>query len=418
MQQRRVVVTGLGALTPLGNSVEEFWRGLLAGRSGVGRITRCDASNYPTQIAGEVRGFAPEDYMEAKEARRSSRVTQFAIATARQALQDAGLDEHPADAENYGVLLGVGNTSFPDVEQQFRVMVERGGNHISPLFMPMTLPNMTAGAVATQLGWRGYIGTMVAACASGNLAIGEAAQVIARGDAEVIVSGGYEAAISEFGLAAFCAMRAMSTRNDEPERASRPFDATRDGFVGAEAAASLVLEELHHALARNAHIYAEIKGMGVSSDAYHLVAPRPDGSGMAMAMQRALRNAGIAANEIDYINAHGTATPMNDAAETLAIKTVFGDYAHRVPISATKSMVGHSLSASAALEAIACILTIRERMIHPTINYRTPDPACDLDYVPNQAREASVRTVLSNSFAFGGQNACIVLKEINANLRQ
>lgn len=411
MQQRRVVVTGLGALTPLGNTPEEFWQGLLAGRSGVGRITRCDPRAYPTQIAGEVRDFAPEDYMDVKEARRTSRVTQFAIATARQALRDAGLDEHPADAEDYGVLLGVGNTSFPDVEQQFKVMVARGGNHISPLFMPMTLPNMTAGNVATQLGFRGYIGTVVAACASGNLAIGEATHVIARGDAEVLISGGYEAAISEFGLASFCAMRAMSTRNDEPERASRPFDATRDGFVGAEAGASLVLEELQHALARNAHIYAEIIGFGVSSDSYHLVAPRPDGSGMASAMRRALRNAGLAPNEIEYINAHATSTPMNDATETLAIRTVFGDYAYRVPISATKSMIGHSLSASAALEAIASVLTMRDRIIHPTINYRTPDPACDLDYVPNQAREARVRTVLSNSFAFGGQNACLVITE-------
>lgn len=411
MRQRRVVVTGLGALTPLGNTAEDFWHGLIAGRSGVGRITQIDPSGYPTQIAGEVRGFDPADYMEAKEARRASRVTQFAVATARQAVRDAGLDEQPSDAENYGVLLGVGNTSFPDVEQQLKVMLERGGRHVSPLFMPMTLPNMTAGAVALQLGWRGYISTVAAACASGNLAIGESAAVIARGDADVIVTGGYEAAICEFGLASFCALRAMSTRNEQPTTACRPFDATRDGFVPAEGAASLVLEELGHAIARDAHIYAEVAGYGVSSDAYHPVSPRPDGSGMATAMNRALHNAGLAPREIEYINAHGTSTQLNDAAETLAIKQVFGDYAYDVPISATKSMVGHALSAGAALEAVASILTMRDGVIHPTINYYHPDPACDLDYVPNQARKTTVRTVLSNSFAFGGQNICIVMVE-------
>jgi 3-oxoacyl-[acyl-carrier-protein] synthase II len=412
IRQRRVVVTGLGALTPLGNTAEQFWHGLIEGRSGVGRITQVDPSGYPTQIAGEVLGFDPADYMEAKEARRASRVTQFAVATARQAVRDAGLDEQPTDAENYGVLLGVGNTSFPDVEQQLKVMVERGGRYVSPLFMPMTLPNMTAGTVALQLGWRGYISTVAAACASGNLAIGEAAAVIARGDADVIVTGGYEAAICEFGLASFCAMRAMRTRNEQPTTACRPFDATRDGFVPAEGAASLVLEELGHALARDAHIYAEVAGFGVSSDAYHPVSPRPDGSGMALAMGRALRNAGFAPSEIEYINAHGTSTQLNDAAETLAIKQVFGDYAYNVPISATKSMIGHALSAGAALEAVASILTMRDGVIHPTINYHHPDPACDLDYVPNRSRQATVRTVLSNSFAFGGQNICIVLQRI------
>ncbi len=405
-----MVVTGLGALTPLGNTARDFWHGLIAGRSGVGRITQIDPSGYPTQIAGEVRGFDPADYMEAKEARRASRVTQFAVATARQAVLDAGLAEQPSDAAHYGVLLGVGNTSFPDVEQQLKIMVERGGRHVSPLFMPMTLPNMTAGTVALQLGWRGYISTVAAACASGNLAIGEAAAVIARGDADVIVAGGYEAAICEFGLASFSALRAMSTRNEQPTTACRPFDATRDGFVPAEGAASLVLEELGHAIDRDAHIYAEVAGFGVSSDAYHPVSPRPDGSGMATAMLRALRNAGLAPREIEYINAHGTSTQLNDAAETLAIKQVFGDYAYNVPISATKSMVGHALSAGAALEAVACILTMRDGVIHPTINYNHPDPVCDLDYVPNVSRKATVSTVLSNSFAFGGQNICIVMK--------
>ncbi len=416
LRPRRVVVTGLGAITPLGNDPHQFWQGLVAGRSGVGRLTQVDPRGYSTQICGEVRGFVPEDYMEAKEVKRTSRTTQFAIATARQAVRDAGLDEHPAATDSYGVLLGIGNTSFPDVEQQLKVMRERGGSRVSPLFMPMTLPNMTAATVAIQLGWRGYLNTVTAACASGNMAIGEGAAVIARGDAEVLIVGGYEAAICEFGLASFCAMRAMSTRNHDPAAASRPFDLTRDGFVPAEGGASLVLEEWEHAEARGARIYAEVVGYGVCSDAYHAVAPRPDGSGMATAMQRALRSAGIAPDEVDYINAHATATPLNDVCETLAIKQVFGDHAYRVPISATKSMTGHALSASAALEAIASIMTMREGVIHPTINYHTPDPACDLDYVPNTARRTSVATVLSNSFAFGGQNVSIVIKNVEGRI--
>jgi len=409
-KQRRVVITGLGAITPLGNSVAAYWQALLAGRSGIGYYTRFDASGYPTRIGGEVRDFAPESYMTAKEVSRSSRVTHFAIASATDAWRDACLPAVLDEPEDYGVLLGVGNVSFPETEVAARTLFERGGQRVSPHYVPASLPNMPAAAVATRFGLRGYLSTVAAACATGNVAIGEAAHVIRRGDAAVMLTGGYEAAICLLGQAAFNALHAMSQRNDEPEAASRPFDRERDGFVAGEGGATLVLEEMEHAVARGARIYAEVLGYGATADAYHPVAPRPDGAGAAAAMRRALKSAGVAPEEVDYINAHGTSTVLNDVSETNAIKLVFGALAQRIPISATKSMLGHLLSAAGAVEAVASVMTICDGVIHPTINYHTPDPACDLDYVPNVARRQRVRTVLSNSFGFGGQNACLVLR--------
>ena len=405
---QRVVVTGMGAVSPLGNSVAELWEGLVAGRSGIGPITRCNTDPYPTKIAGEASTFDPRRYMDFKDARRISRGSQFAVAAARQALADAGL-EGATLPEDAGVLIGTGNSSFPDLEQATRTMVEKGGMRISPFAMPAVLPSMSGGQIAIQFGIRGYHSTVSTACASGTQAIGEAADVLRRGDASIILTGGTEAPISEVGLAGFCVMRALSTRNDEPERASRPFDRDRDGFVAGEGAGILVLETLASARARGARIYAEILGLGSSNDAYHLTAPPPDAGGAARAMRWALRNAALAPEEIGYINAHGTATPHNDAGETLAIKTVFGEYAHRVPISSNKSMIGHCLGAAGALEAIVTVCALREGLIPPTINYEEPDPECDLDYVPNEARRAPLRLALSNSFGFGGQNASLVI---------
>lgn len=408
---QRVVVTGMGAVSPLGSSVAALWHGLSRGQSGIGPITLCNTDSYPTKIAGEASDFDPKQFMEAKDARRVSRASQFAVAAARQAVADAGLDGTPLP-EDAGVLIGTGNSSFPDMEAAVRTMIEKGGMRVSPFAMPAILPSMSGGQIAIQLGVKGYNSTVSTACASGTQAIGEAAEVVRRGDASIILTGGTEAPICEVGLAGFCVIRAMSTRNDEPERASRPFEATRDGFVAGEGAAILVLETLERARARGARIYAEILGLGSSNDAYHLTAPPPDASGAARAMVWALRNAGVTPTEIDYINAHGTATPHNDAGETLAIKTVFGAHAYRVPISSSKSMIGHCLGAAGALEAVATICALRDGLIPPTINLDVPDPACDLDYVPNEARPARLRLALSNSFGFGGQNAALVIGRV------
>ena len=408
----RVVVTGMGAVTPLGRSVAELWAGLAAGRSGIGQITLCKTDGYPTTIAGEVPDFDPREYMDAKEARRMSRASQLAVAAAREAFADAGLDPAALPDES-GVLLGTGNSSFPDLEAATRTLVERGGMRISPFAMSAVLPSMSAGQIAIQLGLRGYNSTVSTACAAGTQAIGEAAEVLRRGAAEIVVTGGTEAPICETGLAGFCVIRALSTRNDEPERASRPFDARRDGFVAGEGAAVLVLETLAHARARGARPLAEILGLGSSSDAFHVTAPPPDAGGAIRAMSWALQRAGVGPDEIDYINAHGTATPHNDAAETKAIKGVFGERAREIPVSSIKSMIGHCLGAAGAIEAVATICALREGLIPPTINYEEPDPVCDLDYVPNEARHAPIRTALSNSFGFGGQNASLVIRRFD-----
>ncbi|MDE2861658.1 MAG: beta-ketoacyl-ACP synthase II [Chloroflexota bacterium] len=406
----RVVVTGMGAVTPLGSSVEQFWDGLVAGRSGIGPITLCDTTNYPTRIAGEIPDFEPDKYINSRESRRMARFSQVSLAAAYMAMEDASLDLEREDSERIGVLLGNGAGGLSTTQDACEAMNEKGAMRINPFFIPMMLPNMAAANVARLVGAKGYNSTVVTACAASNQAIGEAAEAIRRGAVDVVLAGGSEASISEIGLSGFCILKALSTHNDEPERASRPFDANRDGFVPAEGAAILVLESLEHALERGAPILAEVAGYGASSDAFHAVQPDENGEGACRAMRWALENAGITTAEVDYINAHGTSTPLNDAVETMAIKSLFGERAYAVPISSTKSMIGHALGGAGALEAVACVKTILDGIIHPTVNQETPDPACDLDYVPNEARRQPVNVVLSNSFGFGGQNTCIVLR--------
>ena len=411
LNRRKAVVTGLGGVTPLGLTVEEFWRNLVAGVSGIGPMTLCDPTDFPCRIAGEVKGFDPAQFMSGKEARRMARFSQLGVAAALMALEDAHLDVSAADPHRVGVMLGNGNGGFPTTEAGCRVLVEKGGMRISPFFFPMILPNMAAANVSRTVGARGYNSTVITACAASNQAIGEALEVIRRGAADVMLTGGTEAGISQLGLGGFAVMKALSTRNDEPQRASRPFDAERDGFVPAEGAVVMVLESQEHALRRGANILCEVAGFGCTSDAYHPVHPEESGESTAMAMRWALEDAGVGLDEVDYINAHGTSTPLNDAVESTAIRRLFGDLAHRVPVSSTKSMIGHSLGAAGALEAVPCVRSITDGVIHPTINYEHPDPACDLDYVPNEARKRDVRVVLSNAFGFGGQNACLVFQK-------
>ncbi len=407
---RRVVVTGMGAMTPLGNSVEEFWGALVNGRSGIGPITQCDASDFPCRIAGEVKDFDAGQYMSTREARRMARFSQLAVASAATAIEDARLDLSAVDAERFGVVMGNGNGGFPTTEDNARIMVERGAMRVSPFFIPMILPNMAAANVSRIFGIKGYTSTIITACAAGTQAIGEGADVIRRGAADVVLAGGCEAGISRLGLGGFNVIKALTQQNEQPEKASRPFDAKRDGFVPAEGAALLVLESLEHARRRGANILTEALGQGVSSDAFHAVQPDEDGSGAARAVRWALQDSGTDVFEIDYINAHGTSTPKNDRAETLALKKVFGERAYKIPISSTKSMIGHALGGAGSLEAVASVATITNNEIHPTINYENPDPECDLDYVPGPPRRQRVDTVLSNSFGFGGQNACIVFR--------
>ena len=410
--RRRAVITGIGAITPLGLSSEAFWQGLVAGKSGVGPMTLCDPTDYPCQIAGEVRDFDPTQYMGSREARRMARFSQLAVAASLTAVKAAGLDMSKEDPYRVGVVLGNGNGGFPTLEENCRVLASRGGMRMSPFFFPMILPNMAAANVSHYVGARGYSSTATTACAASNQAIGESLEVIRRGSADVVLTGGSEAGISQLGLSGFAVMRALSTRNEEPEKASRPFDAERDGFVPAEGSVVLVLESLDHAVRRNAPVLAELTGFGCTSDAGHLVQPEETGSSASKAMGLALADAGVSPEEVDYINPHGTSTPLNDAVETLAIKHRFGDLAYRIPISGTKSMIGHSLGAAGALDAAACINTIVHGIIHPTINYTVADPECDLDYVPNVARKQAVRVALSNAFGFGGQNACLVFRKM------
>ncbi len=407
--KKRIVVTGMGAITPLGIGVETLWDGLVNGRSAVQRITRFDPSDFPTQIAAEVPDFNPTDFMDRKEARRMDRFTQFAVAAAGMALQDAGLNLDNEDPFRVGVVLGTGIGGMETLTKQFEILYEKGPSRMSPFFVPMMIANMAAGMVAILAQAKGPNTTVVTACAASANAVGEAARILRSGDADIILTGGTEAAITPIAVAGFCAMKAMSTNNQDPEGASRPFDARRDGFVMGEGAGILVLETLEHALKRGARIYAEIAGYGTTSDAYHITAPDPEGIGEATAMRLALADAEMAPEDIQYINAHGTSTPANDKCETKAIKAVFGDHARRLAISSTKSMIGHLLGAAGAVELMAAIMTIERGIIHPTINYQDPDPECDLDYVPNQARPARVDAVLSNSFGFGGQNASLVV---------
>jgi 3-oxoacyl-[acyl-carrier-protein] synthase II len=407
----RVVVTGIGAITPLGQGVDAFWENLVAGKPGIGPMTLCDPTDYPCRIAGEVRDFDPSQYLDNREARRMARFSQLAVAAGMRAVESSSLDMSKEDAFRVGVMLGNGNGGFPTLEENCRVLATRGGMRMSPFFFPMILPNMAAANVSRVTGAKGFNSTTTTACAASNQAMGEALEVIRRGVADVVLAGGAEAGISQLGLAGFAVMRALSTRNDEPEKASRPFDAGRDGFVPAEGSVVLVMEELKHALDRNANILAEVAGFASTSDAGHPVQPEESGTCAAEAMRLALADAGVGLDQVDYINAHGTSTPLNDALETVAIKRLFGDAAYRIPISSTKSMIGHSLGASGSLEAAACVKTITTGIVHPTINYESPDPACDLDYVPNQARQLDVKVVLSNAFGFGGQNACVVFRK-------
>jgi 3-oxoacyl-[acyl-carrier-protein] synthase II len=402
----------MGAITPLGQSVESFWEALVAGRSGIGPMTLCDTEAYPTKIAAEVKDWNPEEFIDRREARRMARFSQMAVAAARQAFDDARLTADSIDPERTGVMLGNGNGGYPNIEEAMRTLVAKGGMRIDPLFMPKSLPNMAAAQIALQLGLKGYNGTISTACAAATQAVGEAAEIVRAGRADVMLAGGSEAGISQLGLAAFAVMRAMSTRNDEPERASRPFDKDRDGFIPAEGAAIFVIETLARAQSRGARVFAEIAGVGITADAYHIVAPCADGDGAARAIRAALAQAGLTPDAIDYINAHGTSTPHNDASETAAIKAALGEHAYQTPISSTKSMIGHALGASGGPELVAAVKSIETGIIHPTVNYETPDPECDLDYVPNTARRADVRTVLKNSFGFGGQNACLLLRKV------
>jgi len=407
--RKQVVITGLGCISPLGNHPIQLWENLIAGKSGVGRITHFDPSDYKVRIAAEVKEFDGAALFGSREARRMDRVTQFSLAASLQAVEHAHLTIDDGNRDRIGALIGTGIGGLGTLYEQMQVLAERGPSRVSPFLVPMMLPDTSAGMVAIQLGVRGPNMAIVTACATGTNAIGEAAALIQRGAADVMLAGGSEAAIVPIAMAGLGVMTALSQRNEEPERASRPFDLYRDGFVMAEGAAVLVLEALEHARRRKASILATLSGYGTTNDAYHISAPAENGAGAARCMRLALEDAGLEVADIDYINAHGTSTPLNDRSETAAIKTVFGEQAYRVPVSSTKSMTGHLLGASGALEALICVKALEHQKVPPTINYEFPDPECDLDYVPNLARPVRLRHVMSNSFGFGGHNATIIL---------
>ncbi|WP_050182715.1 beta-ketoacyl-ACP synthase II [Domibacillus robiginosus] len=412
MEKRRVVITGLGIVSPVGNTVEEAWSNIVAGKSGIGPMTRLNADDYPAKVAAEIHNFEPEQFIEKKEARKMDRFTQFAVAAAKMAVADAKLEITEENAPRIGVWVGSGIGGMETFETQYKTFLERGYRRVSPFFVPMMIPDMAAGQVSIYLGAKGVNSCTVTACATGTNSIGDAFKVIQRGDADAMISGGTEAPITQMSVAGFCANTALST-NPDPATASRPFDSERDGFVIGEGAGIVVLEELEHAKARGAHIYAEIVGYGSTGDAHHITAPAPEGEGGSRAMKMAIEDAGLAPSDIDYINAHGTSTPYNDKFETAAIKTVFGDHAKELAVSSTKSMTGHLLGAAGGVEAIFTALAIQENTLPPTINLQNPDPECDLDYVPNEARKSEVRAAMSNSLGFGGHNATIVLKQYN-----
>jgi 3-oxoacyl-[acyl-carrier-protein] synthase II len=409
--RKRVVITGMGCITPLGNDVSTLWSNILAGKSGVGLITHYDTSRFEVKIGAEVKDFDGVALFGPRDARRMDRFVQFALAAAIQAVKHADLVITESNRDRIGIILGTGIGGVNTLFQQMETFFQRGPSRVSPLMVPMMLPDAAAGMVAMQLGVRGPNLAIVAACASGSNAIGEATETIRRGSADVILSGGSEAVIVPIAMAGLTVMNALSTRNEEPERASRPFDKERDGFVMGEGSAILVLESLEHAQARGAQVLGEIIGYGTSNDAFHISAPAENGVGAALCMQNALNDAGLLGSDIDYINAHGTSTLLNDKSETAAIKTVFGKLAYSIPISSTKSMTGHLLGAAGAVEAVVCIKTLQDGILSPTINYDTPDPECDLDYVPNQARKATVQRIMSNSFGFGGHNASIIFSQ-------
>ena len=407
----RVVVTGMGALTPVGNSVEEFWKSLKDGVSGISRVTRFDPSRFTSQIVGEVKGFDATKYMEKKEARRMDLVQQYAVASAREASDHSGLGSDSFDPERAGVVVGSGIGGIETFEKQHANFLNQGPGRVSPFFIPMMIIDLCAGLISMRFNFKGPNYATVSACASGAHAIADGFKIIQRGEADLMITGGSEAAITPTSLAGFCSARALSTRNHEPHRASRPFDKERDGFVMGEGAGIVILESLEHAQKRGARIFAEIVGVGQTADAYHITAPAPGGEGAIRAMRLALQDADLDADAVDYINAHGTSTDLNDATETQAIKVAFGERARKIPVNSTKSMVGHLLGAGGAVELIATIKSIQEGILHPTVNYEFPDPECDLDYVPNQMRKVEVNAAISNSFGFGGHNICIAVSK-------
>ncbi len=410
---RRIAVTGLGLVTPLGTGVEKSWKALCAGESGIGRITKFDPTGYDAQIAGEVKDFDPAQFIEKKEIKKMDRFIHYAVGAAQLAVDDAGLKVTSEEATKVGVSIGSGIGGLGSIEHYHNVLKERGPGRVSPFFIPMTVINLASGQVAIRIGAKGPNSSVVTACATGNHCIGDSFRLIQRGDADVMVAGGAEAAITPLGVSGFAAAKALSFRNDEPTRASRPFDKDRDGFVLGEGAGVVVMEELEHARRRGAKIYGELIGYGMNSDAYHITAPPESGEGAVRCMELALKDAGIGIDQIGYINAHGTST-MADAIETRAIKNVFGEQAFRIPVSSTKSMTGHLLGAAGGIEAVFCILALFHGILPPTINLENPDPACDLDYVPNKARPAAIKAALSNSFGFGGVNACLIFKRLDA----
>ncbi len=410
--KNRVVVTGIGVITPIGIGKDAFWEGLKEGRSGVDRITAFDTTDYPVQIAAQVKNFNAEDYMDRKEARRMDRFIQFAVASAGLSLEDSGLDLKKVDLTRVGVSVGSGIGGVQTMEEQARVLMEKGPKRVSPFLVPMMITNMASGCVSIAFGAKGPNTTLVTACATSTHSVGDAYRILQRGDADVMFAGGSEAAITPLSVAGFCASRALSTRNDEPQKASRPFDAQRDGFVMGEGAAVLIMETLEHAYARDARIYAEVCGFGMSGDGYHITAPDPQGDGAVRCIANALADAGMEPGDIDYINAHGTSTPMNDKLETMAMKKVFKELSKKIPVSSTKSMIGHLLGAAGGAELVASMLSMQHSIIHPTINYENPDPECDLDYVPGVYREAEIKACLSNSFGFGGTNASLIIRRV------
>jgi 3-oxoacyl-[acyl-carrier-protein] synthase II len=409
--KRRVVITGLGLITPLGTGMQKTWEGICKGASGIDRITSFDASEYPVQVAGEVKDFNPEDFIERKEIKKMDIFIQYALGAGTMAVEHAGLKISEENADRVGTIVGAGIGGINTIERYHSILLESGQRRISPFFIPMLITNLAAGQISMRFGARGPNSCVTTACAAGTHAIGDSFKIIQRGDADAMIAGGSESAITPLTIAGFANMKALSTRNDAPQQASRPFDLERDGFVIAEGAGIVVLEELESALKRGAKIFAEIVGYGLTADAYHMTAPDPEGRGVVNCMRMALRDAGIKPEAIDYINAHGTSTPYNDKHETAAIKQVFGEHAYRLAVSSTKSMTGHLLGAAGGIEAAFCALALAEGVIPPTINYENPDSECDLDYVPNHMRQAELNMVLSNSFGFGGTNACIVLKK-------
>ena len=410
--KNRVVITGLGAITPIGIGKENFFAGLIAGKNGIGKITQFDATDYASQIAGEVLDFRAEDFIDKKELKRMDRYTHFAIAAAKLALEDSGLDLDKVNRERVGVFVGAGIGGMKTLHSQYEKLFDKGPSRISPFFIPMMIANMASGQIAITFKVHGPSECIVTACASGTNTIGDAYHVVERGEADIMIAGGTEAAISHAGVAGFCSMKALCTdHNDDPAHASRPFDKNRSGFIMGEGAGIVILESLEHAKARNAHIYAEIIGYGRNNDGYHITTPAPEGEYQAKCMQLALDSAGVKPEDVDYINAHGTSTHFNDMCETQAIKKVFGEHAYKLAVSSTKSMTGHMLGATGAVEIIATVFAIEKSILPPTINYETPDEGLDLDYVPNKSRERNVNVAISNSFGFGGHNACVVLKK-------